>query len=79
MRYFCSQKNSGVTRGLSWRGNSAEGGQLPSVSDLQVTTQKKNLRNGGESDVDGNTKTPNQRKISEKRKKITTYLKPKEY
>jgi len=28
--------------------------------------------------VDGCTKTPNQRKISEKRKK-TTYCKPKEY
>ena len=29
--------------------------------------------------VDGYTKTPNQRKISEKRKKTTNYWKPKEY
>ena len=29
--------------------------------------------------VDGYTKTPNLRKISEKRKKTTTYWKPKEY
>jgi len=29
--------------------------------------------------VDAYTKTPNQRKISEKRKKTTTYWKPKEY
>jgi len=29
--------------------------------------------------VDGYIETPNQRKISEKRKKATTYWKPKEY
>jgi len=58
--------------------NLPERGQLASVSDLQVTLRKKYLRmvNPG---VDDYTKTPNERKISEKCKKTTIYWKPKEY
>jgi len=72
MRCSCRQQTSDVTRGLSWRGNLAERGQLVSVGDLQVTNQKKTeiMVNPGAA---GYTKTSNQRKISEKGKKTTTY------
>jgi len=52
--------------------NLPERGQLASVGDLQVTLRKKYLRmvNPG---VDDYTKTPNERKISEKCKKTTIY------
>jgi len=49
MRCSCSQQTSGVTRGLSQKGNLAVRGQLASVGDLQFNTQKKNLRNNDES------------------------------
>jgi len=49
LRCSCSQQTSGVTRGLREMGNLADRGTLASVSDLQVNTQNKNLRNNGES------------------------------
>jgi len=49
MRCSCIQQISGGFRGLSERGYLAERGQLTSVGDLQVNTQKKSLRNDNES------------------------------
>jgi len=40
LKCSCSQQSSGITRGLSWRGNLAERGPL-SIEDLLVNTHKK--------------------------------------
>ena len=63
----------GITKGLIQVDNLAERGPLATVGG----PPEKNLRNGGEPDVDCYTKTPNHRKILRKTQK-TTYWKPKE-
>jgi len=69
LRCWCSQQTSGATKDLSQVQNVVERGPLATVGGPIDNTQKTNLRNMVNANVDDYTKTPNQRKILRKPKK----------